>query len=427
MSATRSDVEKVVDEIHRDWHEMKKDLKEKHEVAIKAGIKEYVDPLLENKLKQTSDAISKAELALDTAEKAQAMTKAMRVAAHEYEENVQQGKRKRSDPELKKAFLSFIRQGDEKMPKNELDTLVAHTKSLNSGADPAGGYVVVPEMDDAIVRILYETSPMRQISEVKSISSNQFDRLIRVDLPAVGWADRDASDSLAPNTTPTYKKMSVRAFTEWAEPAISQDLIDDAYVNIEDELTLAVAQAFDIQENTAFVLGSGVGQPRGFLTYPAGSWNDATPNSPVWGTIQQVHAGSTTALTYAGIVNLCYELKSGYRARAKFLANRMTVAQMRLIVDNQARPLWEPGMGSEPALFMGYPIVLAADMPLVASASLPLAFGDFSRGYLIVDRMGTRVIRDPYTQKPFVKFYTTRRVGGDVCNFEAIKLQVMST
>jgi HK97 family phage major capsid protein len=132
-------------------------------------------------------------------------------------------------------------------------------------------------------------------------------------------------------------------------------------------------------------------------------------------------------LTYAGIVSLVYELKDGYHPRAVFFANRLTVAQMRLIVDGIGRPLWEPGMGSEPATFMGYKIYRAADMPLVASNALALAFGDFSRGYCIVDRIGTRILRDPFTQKPFVKFYTTKRVGGAVMNFEAIKLQKIAS
>lgn len=423
MSMNR-EISQAVENINRDFNELKSDLQKKHEKLV---TKEHVDAMLLEKMDRINDAITKSEDALEAAEKAQAMAKAMRIAANEFEEKIKEGKRRHTDPELRKAFVKFIKQGEQSLSQGEADRLVTHTKSLSSGADPSGGYVVMPEMDDQIIRILYETSPMRQIAEVKQISTDQFERLVRVDLPACGWADRDASDSTAPNTTPTFQKMSVKAYREWAEPAISQDLIDDAYIDVEAELTMALATAFELQENTAFISGNGVGQPRGILSYGAGSWSDSTPNSPSWNSIQQVKSTSNTTITYAGIVNLVYELKDGYHQRAKFLANRLTVAQMRLLVDGIGRPLWEPGMGSEPALFMGYPIIRAADMPLIAQNALSIAFGDFSRGYLIVDRIGTRVLRDPFTNKPFINFYTTKRVGGMVQNFEAIKLQIIST
>jgi len=420
---TKEVIDKV-NEIHTNYEELKKELKASHE---QMASKSHVDALLKEKLDRINDAITIAEDAKDAAEKAQAMAKAMRVAANDYEEQVKAGLRPQTSPELRKAVSTFIRKGEEGCSQKEMELIKAHTKSLSSGSDPAGGYAVIPEMDNQITRILYETSPMRQLAEVKQISTDQFERLQRVDLAASGWADRDASDSTAPSTTPTYKKVSIKAFKQWAEPAISQDLIDDAFLDVEAELTLALATQMELTENTAFMSGNGVGQPQGILSYPAGSWNAATPNTPAWGTIQQVVSGNASALTYAGIVNLVYSLKDGYLSRARFLANRLTVAQMRLLVDGIGRPLWEPGMGSEPALFMGYPIMRAADMPTVQASALALAFGDFSRGYLIVDRIGTRILRDPFTSKPFVKFYTTKRVGGGVINFEAIKLQKIST
>lgn len=414
------DVADHVTEIAKNFEEMKKDLKKQHEEMATKG---HVDALLTEKLQRINEAITKAEEAKDAAEKAQAMTQALRHAANEFEEKAKDGLVKRTDPAVKAAINKFIRKGEEALDAKEMQLLQTHTKSLSSGADPSGGYVVSPEMDSQITRIIYETSPMRQLCEVKQISTDQFERLQRVDLPSSGWADRDASDSAAPNTTMNWKKMSVKAFKQWAEPAISQDLIDDAFVDVEAELSMALAQAFELTENSAFVTGNGVGQPMGILSYAAGSWNSSTPNVPVWGTIEQIHSGNASALTYAGIVNLVYALKDGYLPRASFLANRLTVAQMRLIVDGIGRPMWEPGMNGEPATFMGFKIYRASDMPVVASNALSLAFGDFSRAYLICDRIGTRILRDPYTSKPFVKFYTTKRVGGSVMNFEALKIQ----
>lgn len=424
MNTRNEDIVQKVHDINSNFEELKKDLKQAHE---QMATKSHVDGLLKEKMERINDAITKAEDAKDAAEKAQAMANALVKARESFAEDVKAGKRKPTDPNIKAALNNFIRKGDQHLTPKEIDLLEMHTKSLSSGSDPSGGYAVTPEMDNEITRIIYETSPMRQVCEVKQISSDQFERLQRIDLAASGWADRDASDSTAPSTTPTFKKISVKAWKQWAEPIISQDLIDDAFIDVEGELTLSLATQFELTENTAFVSGNGVGQPMGFLSYGAGSWNSSTPNLPDWGTIEQIVSGDANNLTYAGIVNLVYALKAGYQERAVFLANRLTVAKMRLIVDGIGRPLWQPGMGPEPAEFMGYPVIKAADMPLVASSALALAFGDFSRGYLIVDRVGTRILRDPFTQKPFIKFYTTKRVGGGVTNFEAIKLQKIST
>ncbi len=415
-----TEVMEKVHEINKNFEDLKKDLKERHEQMATKG---HVEACLETKTQQINDAISKAEEALEAAEQAQKMAKARRMIADEREEN---NSKYGTDPELRKAFATFIRKGEEGLSAKDIEALKLHTKALSSGSDPAGGYVVMPEMDNNITRILYETSPMRQIAEVKQIGTDQFERLQRVDTASSGWADRDESDSNAPSGTPTFKKLSVKVHKCWAEPLISQDLIDDAFIDIEAELTMSLTQSFELLENTAFISGTGVGQPRGLLTYNAGSWNPATPNSPDWGTIEQINSGNATTLTYAGIINLVYGLKDGYLARAKFLANRSTVGALRLMVDGIGNALWTPGFGSEPALFMGYPIVRCADMPAVAASALALAFGDFSRAYMIVDRMGTRVLRDPYTSKPFVKYYTTKRTGGGVMNFEAVKIQKIS-
>lgn len=415
------DINKAVTEIKTNFEEMKKDLKQQHEQMATKG---HVDALLKEKMERINDAITKAEDAQAAAEKAQAMAKTHRMAADVLEKGVEiNGKLVKTNEDVKKAFAKFLRKGEKDLDAKEIGLLETHTKSMSSGSDPAGGYAVIPEMDAMITRILLETSPIRQVAEVKQISTDQMERLQRVDQAASGWADRDGAPS--ETTAPTFKKMSVKAYKQYAEPAISQDLIDDAYIDVEKELMLAVSQSFELLENTAFVSGNGIGQPKGFLSYPSsGSW--ATPNSPPWGNIQQVNSGAASTLTYGGIIDLVYSLKDGYHPRAVFLANRLTVAEMRKLVDGIGQALWQPGFGSEPATFMGYSIKRAADMPKVQASALALAFGDFSQGYLIVDRLGMRILRDPYTSKPFILYYTTKRVGGGVNNFEAIKLQKIS-
>lgn len=414
------EINKSFKEVVTNFEELKKDLKQSHEQMATKG---HVDALLKEKMDRVNEAITKAEDAQEAAEKAQAMAKSIRVAGEAIQKGIEiNGRLVKTDDNIKSALAKYLRFGEKRMDNKDLEILETHTKSMSSGSDPAGGYAVIPEMDAAITRILLETSPIRQVAEVKMISTDQIERLQRVDQAASGWADRDGAPSQS--TAPTFNKLAVKVNKMYAEPAISQDLIDDAFIDVESELMMAVTKSFELLENTAFVNGNGVGQPKGFLTYANGTY--ATPNSPDWGKIQQVVSGNATALTYGGIIDLVYSLKDGYHPRAVFLANRLTVAALRKLVDGIGQALWQPGFGSEPATFMGYPIMRAADMPTVQASSLSLAFGDFSQGYLIVDRMGTRILRDPFTAKPFILYYTTKRVGGAVNNFEAIKLQKTS-
>lgn len=415
------DINKAVGEIKNNFAQFQATLKE----VVSEQVKGHVDPLLKANLDRANEAITVAEDAKEAAEKAHALSKMQRMAGEALQKGVEiNGRVHKTSDDVKTALAKFLRVGEQGMDHKELEVLKMHTKSLSSGSDPAGGYAVIPEMDSVITRILYETSPIRQVAEVKMISTDQMERLQRVDKAASGWADRDVAPSQS--AAPTFNKLSIKAWKQFAEPAISQDLIDDAFIDVEAELTMAVAEVFELTENTAFVSGNGVGQPRGFLNYSAtGDWTTDV-NLPTWNAIQQVNSGNASALTYGGIIDLVYSLKDGYHKRANFLANRLTVAALRKLVDGIGQALWTPGFGSEPAQFMGYPILRCSDMPTVQASSLSLAFGDFSKGYLIVDRIGTRILRDPFTAKPFILFYTTKRVGGQVNNFEAIKLQKTS-
>jgi HK97 family phage major capsid protein len=205
----------------------------------------------------------------------------------------------------------------------------------------------------------------------------------------------------------------------YAKPKITQTLLDDTVFDVESWLARKVGSKFSRKQNTAFILGDGIKQPRGVLTYPAGSGHKQ---------IEQIVSGNATALTGDGIIALTGSLKEAYLANATFLMNRATLTQLRTLKDGQGNYLWQPNyqLGLAQTL-VGYPIRTGEDMPTVAAGALPIAFGDFREAYLIVDRQGVRVLRDPYSSKPFVEFYHTARVGGDVVNFEAIKLQKIST
>jgi HK97 family phage major capsid protein len=205
----------------------------------------------------------------------------------------------------------------------------------------------------------------------------------------------------------------------YAMPAATQALLEDSYADIDAWLADEVESAFAAQESAAFVSGDGTAKPRGFLDYEI-----VAEASHVWGKIGSVVGDFTLDDAADQIIDLIYTPKSQFRAGARFVMNRRTVSAVRKLKDVDGRYLWQPGSGGEPATIMGYAVTEMEDMPDIGASNAAIAFGDFRRGYLIADRQGARVLRDPYSAKPYVLFYTTKRVGGGVQNFDAIKAMV---
>lgn len=309
--------------------------------------------------------------------------------------------------EHKAAFCGYLRKGVD----SNLSTL--ETKALSVGSDADGGYLVTSHMSDRIVKTVFETSAMRKIAAVETISTDALEVIQDNDEAAVGWTTE--TGAVSDSDTPQIAKKVIDVHELYAQPKATQKLIDDASIDIELWLADKLADAFSRKENTAFISGDGSGKPKGILSYAAGT---------AWGEIEQINSGSAGAITADGLVNLFFALKEEYAARATFLMNRAAVKQARLLKEATTNQyLWQPGLAAgAPDTLMGVPVMQAADMPVPAANSLSVAVGDFSRAYQIVDRTGIRVLRDPFTDKPFVKFYSTKRVGGDVVNFEAIKL-----
>lgn len=314
--------------------------------------------------------------------------------------------------EYKAAFVRYIRKGHDE----GLQELSAKALSVNS--DPDGGYVVTPQMSAQMTKIIYETSPIRQIASVETITSDSLDIIDDVDEASGSWVGEAASRS--DTDTPQFGKRNIPTHELYAQPKATQKLIDDGAVDIESWLAGKIAEIFSRKQNTAFVSGSGVLQPRGFLTYAAGT---------TWGKIEQVASGSSGAVTADGLITLFYSLKSEYMRNSTFLMNRSVVGSVRKLKETSTdNYLWQPGLAAgQPDMLLGVPLMMATDMPVAAADSLSVAVGDFKRAYQIVDRIGIRTLRDPFTEKPFVKFYSTVRVGGDVVNFEAIKLQKLAS
>lgn len=309
--------------------------------------------------------------------------------------------------EYKKAFCNYLRKGMDA----GLEEL--HTKALSVGSDPDGGYLVTPTMSQGIIKLVQENSPMRQLAGIETISTDSLEILEDRDEAAAGWTTE--TGSVSDTATPQIGKRSIAVHELYAQPKATQKLVDDAAIDIENWIGEKVASIFARKESAAFITGSGSGQPRGILTYDAGT---------DWGEIEQVLTGSDGVVTADSLIELYYALKEEYSSRATFLMNRSVVQSVRLLKESTTgQYIWQPGLAAgAPDTLLGLPVMQSNDMPAAAADSLSVALADFSSAYLIVDRIGIRTLRDPYTDKPFVKFYTTKRVGGDVVNFEAIKL-----
>jgi HK97 family phage major capsid protein/HK97 family phage prohead protease len=314
---------------------------------------------------------------------------------------------------VRQAFDAYVRRGDEAALRN------TELKAMSAGSDPDGGYLVPDELDTEIGRRLSELSPIRSIATVRQVSGAVLKKPFALNGMATGWVGETGA---RPQTAaPQLAELQFPTMELYAMPAATASLIEDSAVDIEGWIASEVEAAFAEQEGAAFVAGDGVNKPRGFLDYPS-----VADDAWSWGNLGFVATGAAGAFgadPSDRLVELIYALKAGHRQNGRFVMNRKTQALIRKFKDADGNYLWMPPAGAgQAATLMGFPVVEAEDMPDVTANALALAFGDFRRGYLVVDRTGVRILRDPYSAKPYVLFYTTKRVGGGVQNFEAIKL-----
>ncbi len=311
------------------------------------------------------------------------------------------------------AFDGYIRKGEA----GELRAL--EEKALSAGSDPDGGYLVPDETEASVISSLKDISPIRSIAGVRQVSGSVFKKPFSISGPGTGWVGE--TDARPETTAPTLAELTFPTMELYAMPAATPTLLDDAAVNIDEWIAQEVSTAFAEQEGAAFVNGDGINKPRGFVDYPKvanTTWS--------WGNVGYIATGTDGAFDAVNpvddLIDLVYSVKAGYRSNANWVMNRATQAEIRKIKDADGNYIWQPSVapGSAPTL-LNTPIVEAEDMPDIASDAFAIAYGDFNRGYLIVDRLGIRVLRDPYSSKPYVLFYTTKRVGGGVQDFDAIK------
>jgi len=317
-----------------------------------------------------------------------------------------------------KAFATYLRTGDD----DALRGLQLEEKALATSVAADGGYLVDPQTAETIQSTLSSTASIRAVANVVKVDSTSYDVLIDHSELGAGWATE--ASTIVETDTPQIERISIPLHELSALPKASQRLLDDSAFDIEGWLAKRIADKFARSEAEAFINGDGVDKPAGLLTYPTvddDSWS--------WGSIGYVPSGTAGGITRAdAIVDLVYALGAEYRANGTFVMNSKTAGHVRKLKDNDGRFVWVDGLAvGEPARLMGYRVLIAEDMPDIDDDAYGIAFGDFTAGYTVAERPDLRVLRDPFSAKPHVLFYATKRVGGAVSDFAAIKLLKFAT
>jgi len=314
--------------------------------------------------------------------------------------------------EQKAAFSAWLRRGDA----------APQAKAMRISDNENGGYLVPESVVGPLVQRLFDGSPMRQVARIQTISGNAVEGVVSYGQLSVSWLD-EVTTSTDP-ATPTLKKYRIEVNNQRSSPRIGPNMLEDAAVNVEQWLSDSIARDFALSEQTAFITGSGVGRPRGITTYTTAATADS---SRAWGQLEHVATGTSggfgsNANGVDKLIDLTGKLKSGYRQGAVFMMSKATLASVRVLKTSGGDYIWQPStQAGNPSVLLGYNVVEAEDMPAVGADSLSIAFGNFGNGYMVVDRLGLSVLRDPFSNNPYITFHATRRVGGGVVDFDAIK------
>ena len=394
------DVTTTLEDLGRTFQEFKSTNEERLSSLEKKG---HEDPLLVQKLDRINAAMDQAEVRLKQLEAAR-----LRPNSGVFDMSADMGH--------KSAFLSYVRKGADQ------DLQSYEAKSMSSQSGKEGGYLIPSGLFEKIYSVLNTSSVMREIATVREITTDALELLLDKDMANAGWAQE--SGARDETTSPELVKVRIQTHEMYAKPRATQKLLDDAMLNVEEWLSEKIAEKMASMENIAFINGDGSGKPKGFLSYES-----ANKESWAWGKFEHVLSGQDGAFSASGVDvlnDVMAALKPQYMNGACWLMPRSTQSAIRKLRDtSDNRHVWQPALqeGFRPTL-MGCPIHVTDDMPALVSGtpSVSLAFGNFKEAYQIVDRQGVHVLRDPYSAKPYVEFYTTRRVGGDVVNFEALKL-----
>jgi HK97 family phage major capsid protein len=415
VRADASDATRVLAELQKTFVEFKA----ANDARLDDIKKGKADVVVTEKVDRINADVDKLQAAIDDINRAMALHAAGQKTSEAERDLTPEQRMARAAHRTK--FMSFFRRGRDEESLNDLAVKAA----LQTNINPDGGYTAPVEMEQTIDRVLPNVSSMRGLATVRTVSSQSYKKLANLGGTSSGWVGERQS---RPETnTATLSQLDFPVMEIYANAAATQNLLDDSFVNLEQWLADEIAVEFAEEEGAAFISGSGVNRPRGILGY-----TNVANASYAWGSMGYIATGNSGAFDSSDqpndLLDLVYSLKQGYRANATWLMNRSVAGAVRKLKMADNALLWQPsGQLGQPATLFGYPVVDDDNMPDIAANSFSIAFGDFRRGYLIVDRTGISILRDPYTNKPFVMFYVTKRVGGGVQNFEAIKLLRFAT
>lgn len=310
------------------------------------------------------------------------------------------------------ALGTFVKSG------NPESLLGAGPKAaMQVGVAEDGGYIVPDELSTTILNAQRDVSPMRRLARIVVTNGSNYQQPFNLGGTGSGWVGETAE---RPETdTSKLTLLEFPAGEVYANPAVTQRMLDDSPINIGNFVIDEVIKQFETQEGAAFLSGDGVNKPKGLMTYPTAATADVTRP---FGTLQHVVSGATSTLKFDSFIDLLFSLKAGYRRTASWLMNSRTMGEVAKIKDGDGRYLlqYSPAL-SLPSTILGFPVEIDEAMPDIAANAFPIAFGDYSSGYLVNDRMGISILRDPFSKKPYVQFYTTKRVGGGLLDSSAIK------
>jgi HK97 family phage major capsid protein len=365
------------------------EFKATNDAAVKAKAD---DTVVQEKIGKINDTLSTLEAALNAANE--------RIA----QQSLAPGDMQPTNPEYVDAFKAHMRRGDV-------------SAAMTVGTATEGGYLAPVEWDRTVTNKLKQISPIRANAQVIMISGNGFSRVYNDGVIGSGWVGETAARPAT--TTPGFTSLAFNTGEIYANPAITQQALDDVAIDLESWLANEVDGEFAIQENIAFLSGNGTNKPTGILNYVTGGANAATHP---FGAITGATVAGVAAVTTDEIIDLVYSLPSERNQNAKFFMNRSSLAKLRKLKDGQNNYIWQPTyVAGQPSTLQGYPVVEVPGMPNMTTGLVSILFGDMEATYLVIDRVGIRVLRDPFTNKPYVHFYTTKRVGGGVQNPEYMR------